>query len=108
MSDSEDDSNSDSDDDGISGLSIGTRRSSQALAELVFQSSLTSSTQETAPQHFPILKRLNRLLNMFRVLTHDILRLRFLSNLQVQVHFHNCFRGAGGLSSTDKELSKLF
>ena len=58
MSDSEDDSNSDSDDDGISGLSIGTRRSSQALAELVFQSSLTSSTQETAPQHFPDAKEI--------------------------------------------------
>ena len=95
LSDSEDDSNSDSDDDGISGLSIGTRRSSQALAELVFQSSLTSSTQETAPQHFPDTKEIEPVAEHVSSINPRYSSTRFLSNLPVQVHFTTVFRLVG-------------
>ncbi|KHC82482.1 hypothetical protein MGS_01527 [Candida albicans P78042] len=109
LSDSEDDSNSDSDDDGISGLSIGTRRSSQALAESVFQSSLTSSTQETAPQHFPDTKEVEPVAEHVSSInprySSTSISKQPTSSSSLSQSF---FGGAGGLSSTDKELSKSF
>lgn len=112
LSDSEDDSDNDSDDsnDGISGLSIGTRRSSQALAELVFQSSLTTSSQENpVPQHFPDTKEAEPVDEHIssinpRYSSTSISKQPTSSSSLSQLFFG----GAGGFSSTDKELSKLF
>lgn len=109
MSDSEDDSESE---DEVPGLSIGTRRSSQALAELVFNASLTSSKPEThqepTPQHFPEnhdAEPANDHISSInpRYSSTSISKQPTSSNSLSQLFF-----GAGGLTNADRELSKLF
>lgn len=111
LSDSEGDSDSE---DEVPGLSIGTRRSSQALAELVFNSSLTSSKPEVQqspapPHHFPdnrqevepVTEHITSINPRYS--STSISKQPTSSNSLSQLFF-----ASSGLTNADKELSRLF
>ncbi|RCK55551.1 Resistance to glucose repression protein 1 [Candida viswanathii] len=113
LSDSENESESE---DEVPGLSIGTRRSSQALAELVFNSSLTSSKpqqqqqqpQQQTPQHFPDNHETEPVNDHISSINPRYSSTAISKQPTSSSSLSQLFFGAGGLTNADRELSKLF